>query len=287
MKLLLLVFLSSLMNLYSFTTSHNGINSRSLCLAQSILDLKATMNSETITTTTTTTTPITTTIDSNTPPQMLETDKIFVGNLPFTITEEIVREIIIKEMGVGVIKNINLMKGKKTKRSFGFLFIDFVNPKTAAKAAEILDGYDLDGRILNCNLKYPDDGTIIKAATSNVEKIKKTPLTSLTLGNTIYLSNMDYSLGEEEIYNMCDDLMGVGLVKEVRIPLDRETGSPRGFAYIEFKEGSSVDIAMNELSEVEVYGRLLKVERMSMPGKKVVAKTTEDEEEEILGSLAY
>lgn len=218
-----------------------------------------------------------------------ETDRVFVGNLPFTITESIVTEIIVKSIGPGVIKEINIARGKKTKRPLGFLFVDFVNAKTAAKAAEILDGYDLDGRILNCNLKYPEDTALIKTTTGLDEKVKTAPLTSLKTMNTIYLSNMDYSLGEEEIFNMCDDLVGVGLVAEVRIPLDKETGSPRGFAYIEFKDYASVELAIAGLSDVEVYGRLLKVDRMTMPTKKVivVAKTKEEEEDDILGSLNF
>ena len=271
MKLSLVLFFCSLSNLYSFqpTSSVNGRSSRSYFSVISVPALKATTTS---------------------PTAQAETDRIFVGNLPFTITESIVTEIIVKNIGPGVIKEVKIAKGKKTKRPLGFLFVDFVNTKSAAKAVAILDGYDLDGRILNCNLKYPDDVALIKATTGVDEKIKAAPLTSLKTGNTIYLSNMDYSLGEEEIYNMCDDLVGVGLVSEVRIPLDKETGSPRGFAYIEFKDFSSVDLAIQELSEIEVYGRVLKVERMSMPTKKVdkvVAKTKEEEEDDILGSLSY
>ena len=88
---------------------------------------------------------------------------------------------------------------------------------------------------------------------------------------------------------MCDDLVGIGLVKEVRIPLDIETGSSRGFAYIEFKKAASVDIAIKELSDLEVYGRLLKAERMTMPKKKVVevVQTVEEEEDDIFALLSY
>jgi nucleolin len=219
------------------------------------------------------------------PTGQMETDRIFVGNLPFTITDEIITGIIVKNMGPGLIKQVNIMKGKKSKRPMGFLFVDFIDAKNAVKGSELFDGYDLEGRILNSNLKYADDEVLIKASTGLDEKPKTAPLTSLTSGNTIYLSNMDYSLGEEEIYNMCDDLVGVGLVSEVRIPLDKETGSPRGFAYIEFKDYESVGKAMTELSEVEVYGRVLKVERMAMPKKREVALTKEQEEDNILGSI--
>ena len=270
MKVTFTLFLCLLANLHSFrpAPSFGSRSSRRLLSALSTPAVK-----------------ITATEIGNQP----DTDRVFLGNLPFTITEDIITEIIVKNIGTGIIKEIKIAKGKKTKRPLGFLFIDFVDAKTAAKAAAILDGYQLDGRTLNCNLKYPDDGSLIKASKGIEEKAKTAPLTSLKTEATVYLSNMDYSLGEEEIYNMCDDLVGVGLVSEVRIPLDKETGSPRGFAYIEFKDVSSVALAIAGLADVEVYGRLLKIERMSMPTKKVIVipKTKEEEEDDILGALQY
>lgn len=216
-----------------------------------------------------------------------QTDKIFIGNLPFTVTELDVRNIIGDHIGDGVVREIKIVSGMKTKRPLGFLFADFYDVEAAVKAVHLFDGYNLDGRILNSNLKYVDDSSLIKTAIKGNEKIKTATLNSMKLTNTIYLNNLDYSLGEEEIYNMCDDLVGFGLVHEVRIPLDKETGSPKGFAYIEFKHSASVPLAIKELSEVEVYGRILKVERMKTPKKKEVALTSVEEEEKIFKSLMY
>ena len=216
-----------------------------------------------------------------------ETQKVFVGNLPFSITESVVREIIADKIGDGKVKEIKIAAGLKTKRPLGFLFVDLVDSQAAIAAVNLFDGYNLDGRILNSNLKYADDVSLIRTTTKMVEKPKVAPLNPTIFSRTIHLSNLDYSLDIEEIYNMCDDLVGFGLVSDVRIPVDKETGSSRGFAYIEFKKSSSVDIAMRELSEVEVYGRILKVERMSMPKKKVPVLTLEQEEEDIFASLVY
>ena len=217
----------------------------------------------------------------------IQTDRIFIGNLPFTVTESAVRNIIGNHIGDGVVRDIKIASGQKTKRPLGFLFADFYDTEAAVKAVQLFDGYNLDGRILNSNLKYLDDSKLIKTATKGNEKVKTASLNSMKSSNTIYLSNLDYSLDEEEICNMCDDLVGYGLVHEVRIPLDKETGSPKGFAYIEFKHGESVPLAIQELSDVEVYGRILKVERMKAPKKKEVALTLEQQEEEIFKSLMY
>ena len=204
-----------------------------------------------------------------------ETNKVFLGNLPFTITEEFIKELVESKMGKNLVLNINIIRGSKSKRPMGILFIDFVDPDTAARAVALLDGYDLDGRILNSNLKYPED----TAAKSKSDKKTAPPL---RIPNTIYLSNLDYALSEEELYNMCDDLVWVGLVREVRIPKDKNTGSPRGFAYIEFKSATDVELAINELTNVEVYGRLLRAERMVPPPKKDKVLSEEDQERDFL-----
>lgn len=215
--------------------------------------------------------------------------KVFIGNLPFSVTETIIRDIVLSEIGDGKVSEINISAGKKTKRPLGFLFIDFIDLESAIAAVSLFDGYNLEGRVLNSNLKIPDDISLIKASPQNIEKIKSLPLSPYKASRTIYLSNLDYSLDEEEISNMCDDLVGFGLVSDVRIPADKETGSSRGFAYIEFKLAATVEIAIKELSDVEVYGRLLKVERMSMPKKKeeVHIVKEEDVDEDIYAALTY
>lgn len=223
------------------------------------------------------------------PVEQKHADKVFIGNLPFSVTETIIRDIVMSNIGDGKIGEIKIAAGKKTKRPLGFLFIDFIDLDSAIAAVTLFDGYNLEGRILNSNLKLPDDASLIKTSTQNMEKMKSVPLSPYKASKTIYLSNLDYSLDEEEISNMCDDLVGFGLVSDVRIPADKETGSSRGFAYIEFKLAATVEIAIKELSDVEVYGRLLKVERMSMPKKKEipVAVKVEDEDEDIYAALSY
>ena len=220
-------------------------------------------------------------------PGHTQVDRVFVGNLPFAVTESVIRDIIADKIGDGKVKEVKIATGQKTKRPLGFLFIDLVDFQAATATVHLFDGYNLDGRILNSNLKYADDVSLIRTTTQMMEKTKVAPLNPTIFSRTIHLSNLDYSLDIEEIYNMCDDLVGLGLVSDVRIPVDKETGNSRGFAYIEFKKPSSVDIAIRELSEVEVYGRILKVERMSMPKKKAVVLTLEQEEEDIFASLVY
>ncbi|XP_051485711.1 embryonic polyadenylate-binding protein 2 [Apus apus] len=81
---------------------------------------------------------------------------------------------------------------------------------------------------------------------------------------SIYVGNVDYGGTAEELeshFNSC------GQINRVTILCDKFSGHPKGYAYIEFKEKSSVKAAV-ELDESVFRGRVLKVlpKRTNMPG---------------------
>jgi RNA recognition motif-containing protein len=51
----------------------------------------------------------------------------------------------------------------------------------------------------------------------------------------------------------------VGAVASVFLPTDRTTGRPRGFAFVEFVEGSSATAAIQRLDGYDLDGRALRV----------------------------
>ncbi|XP_071423673.1 embryonic polyadenylate-binding protein 2 [Pithys albifrons albifrons] len=81
---------------------------------------------------------------------------------------------------------------------------------------------------------------------------------------SIYVGNVDYGGTAEELeshFNSC------GQINRVTILCDKFSGHPKGYAYIEFEEKSSVKAAV-ELDESTFRGRVLKVlpKRTNMPG---------------------
>uniref|UniRef100_A0A8C3KA36 PABPN1 like, cytoplasmic n=1 Tax=Calidris pygmaea TaxID=425635 RepID=A0A8C3KA36_9CHAR len=81
---------------------------------------------------------------------------------------------------------------------------------------------------------------------------------------SIYVGNVDYGGTAEELeshFNSC------GQINRVTILCDKFSGHPKGYAYIEFKEKSSVKAAV-ELDESMFRGRVIKVlpKRTNMPG---------------------
>ncbi|NXS92190.1 PABP2 protein, partial [Jacana jacana] len=81
---------------------------------------------------------------------------------------------------------------------------------------------------------------------------------------SIYVGNVDYGGTAEELeshFNSC------GEINRVTILCDKFSGHPKGYAYIEFEEKSSVKAAV-ELDESIFRGRVIKVlpKRTNMPG---------------------
>lgn len=75
--------------------------------------------------------------------------RLFVGNLDFSIEEAELRDFF-KEQGFNVL-HARLVRDRETGRPRGFAFVDFDEPKEAARAIETFDGFELAGRPLRVN----------------------------------------------------------------------------------------------------------------------------------------
>ena len=71
----------------------------------------------------------------------------------------------------------------------------------------------------------------------------------------LYVGNMPFSMDESQLRTMFEEF---GEVDSANVITDRETGRPRGFAFVEMQDADARK-AMGELHEREVDGRQLKV----------------------------
>jgi RNA recognition motif-containing protein len=79
------------------------------------------------------------------------TKKIYVGNLPFSSTEEDVRDLFGQ---YGEVKEVNIITDRETGRSRGFGFVT-MEAEAAKSAMETLDGNMFEGRNLKVNEARP------------------------------------------------------------------------------------------------------------------------------------
>lgn len=72
---------------------------------------------------------------------------MFVGNLPFTATEDSVRALFTPH---GTVETLALINDRDTGRPRGFGFVEMSNAD-AARAMQALNGADFEGRALKVN----------------------------------------------------------------------------------------------------------------------------------------
>jgi cold-inducible RNA-binding protein len=73
--------------------------------------------------------------------------KIYVGNLPFTATEDQVRALFAEH---GAVESVALPMDRETNRPRGFGFVE-MSTADAARAIQAVNGKDLGGRSLRVN----------------------------------------------------------------------------------------------------------------------------------------
>jgi RNA recognition motif-containing protein len=73
--------------------------------------------------------------------------KLYVGNLPFSATEDTVRSLFSKH---GTVEKVSLITDRDTGRPRGFGFVEMSNAD-ASRAMQALNGTDMDGRSLKVN----------------------------------------------------------------------------------------------------------------------------------------
>jgi RNA recognition motif-containing protein len=74
--------------------------------------------------------------------------KLYVGNLPFSSTEDDLRTVFERH---GSVESVNVITDRETGRPRGFAFVEMSEESAATDAIRALDGTDLAGRNIRVN----------------------------------------------------------------------------------------------------------------------------------------
>ncbi|KAJ2747163.1 nuclear localization sequence binding protein [Coemansia sp. BCRC 34301] len=147
-----------------------------------------------------------------------ETFSVFVGNLPWSATNESMAEAFGE---YGTVLSARIATDNATGRSRGFGYVDFADAETRDKA--LAGGsFDMDGRSVRVD-KAEKSSKPMRGDTN-------APSTA-TPSATLFVGNLSFSTTEDSLR---DAFAECGTVVSTRIPTDRETGRMKGFGYIEF-----------------------------------------------------
>src|SRR5881397_4023110 len=72
----------------------------------------------------------------------------------------------------------------------------------------------------------------------------------------VFVGNLDFKTSRDEVQSLFSQ---VGSIKDVFLPTDRESGRPRGFAFVEFESEEDAQKAIEKFNGYELGGRALRV----------------------------
>ncbi|MFZ9462874.1 MAG: RNA recognition motif domain-containing protein, partial [Vulcanococcus sp.] len=75
---------------------------------------------------------------------------------------------------------------------------------------------------------------------------------------TIYVGNLSFQAEQEDLLDLFSQY---GEVSKCSLPLDRETGRKRGFAFVELADEDSESRAIDALQGAELMGRPLRINK--------------------------
>lgn len=80
--------------------------------------------------------------------------KLYVGNLPFSATEQDLATLFERH---GEVSSVKIVTDRETGRSRGFAFVEFSNREEGEAAMEALNGHSMGGRPLTVNEARPQE----------------------------------------------------------------------------------------------------------------------------------
>jgi len=191
--------------------------------------------------------------------------KAFVGNLDFKTTQAELGALCESKLGPDFVKRIDLVTDRETRKFRGFGYLIVSSEDDVQKVIQTLNGELFLNRDLRVDVSVKKDPSERAAPREFAPRAGG----SAPAGekNSVYIGNLPWDATQDIIEDMLTDLVGPELHTNVRIATDRETGKPRGFCHVDFKDAESMEKALVSLEGVEIYGRALKVDKAQLKPK--------------------
>ncbi|XP_017781414.1 PREDICTED: sex-lethal homolog isoform X2 [Nicrophorus vespilloides] len=152
--------------------------------------------------------------------------KLIVNYIPQFTTEEDLMGIF---MQVGDLESIRIMRNPRSGYSYGYGFVKYIKEEDAAKAIENFNG--LQFRNKNLKVSY------------------SRPPSQATKDSNLYISNLPKEFTED---NLVDMFCKYGEIIQKNLLKDKNTGLPRGVAFVRFARGDEAQAAIAELDGLKL-----------------------------------
>lgn len=190
--------------------------------------------------------------------------EIFVGNLPFSINWQALKDLM-RKAGEVVRADVRTDNWGKSR---GFGTVVFSTEEEATRAVEEFQGFEIEGRKLDTRpgrVYSQERNSSAEGASSTSNQSadithENTEFTENVTGdgeksNTIYASNLPWVTSVDDLYELFET---IGRVTKAEIQYNN-TGKPSGNAVIQFELEELAELAITNLDNYNYGGRDLKV----------------------------
>jgi len=177
-----------------------------------------------------------------------EVKSIFVGSLDWSIDNDRLAQEFAE---CGEVVSATVQVDRDSGRSRGFGYVHFATTE-AVEAALLMNGKEIEGRAVNIDKSLPRNPNTAREKRAKTFGDNQSPPSAV-----LFVGNLSFNLGEDQLWETFGEH---GDVKSVRVPTDRESGRPKGFAYVEFSDVESAKKAHGTLQGYEMDGRTLRLD---------------------------
>ncbi|KAL1199867.1 RNA-binding protein CP33 [Cardamine amara subsp. amara] len=179
-----------------------------------------------------------------------EEGRLYVGNLPYTITFSELSQLFGE---AGNVVDVQIVYDKVTDRSRGFGFVTMGSIEEAKEAIQMFNSSQIGGRTVKVNFpEVPRGGEREVMRT----KIRDNNRSYVDSPHKIYAGNLGWNLTSQGLKDAFADQPGVLGAKVI---YERNAGRSRGFGFISFESAENVQSALSAMNGVEVEGRALRL----------------------------
>ncbi len=167
---------------------------------------------------------------------MANTNKLFVANVSWNLTEQDVIDIFTN---VGTVSSVKMPLNPRSGRSKGYAFIEMASPEDAQNAIDQLHGAMVDNRELA--VMEQDESRTEGGAQANPK---------------LFIRNVGGTVTEDELYHVFKE---AGEVISVKVPIDQMSGLARGFAFVEMGSTEQAQVAVDTINGKAIHDQALEV----------------------------
>ncbi|KAF2868668.1 hypothetical protein BDV95DRAFT_118939 [Massariosphaeria phaeospora] len=178
-------------------------------------------------------------------PEITNTATLYVRNLNFTTTTNLLHETFAPLAGFRSAKVKTKIDPKRGMLSMGFGFVEFDSPETASAALRTMDGHSLEGHQLKIQASHRG----VDAA----EERRKEDVAKKAASTKIIVKNLPFEASKKDLRAL---FTPYGTLRSCRVPKKFDSSS-RGFGFAEFTTQRDASNAMNALSNTHLLGRRL------------------------------